>query len=139
MFILKAIIAIVSCALIACLFHYFWTAANNPRRLISIIDEHDAKFLYLAAVLIGGGIIIFSGFDKLLSWMPLSWGSHDEDGNFNPTRHGLAGFMALLIFPLLGYVESSARGQVDNDYLRQRVRELEDELATAKRSSPQAT
>jgi hypothetical protein len=138
----QVVLAIAACALIACVLHYFFTAAFRPRRFLEFTNAEPIpakKWIYFLAVIIGCCIILFPGFDALLSWMPLSWGRHGEDGGFNPARHTIAAFLTSLAFPLLSYVESSARREVANEDLRARVIQLEKELIIAKHASSDAT
>jgi hypothetical protein len=129
--------AIVSCALIISVLHYFITAMFRPRRFLKLIDQETTpaiRWPYIGAVVIGSCAIVFPGFESILSWAPLSWGWTNEEGShYLPARRFVAVLLTVLALSLLEFMANSARRFVAIELLREEVFQLEQELARTKR------
>lgn len=139
MIVLKVLAALMSCGMIIAGFHFFYTAAYRPRRLLSLMgsmDERKRSWPYLGCVFIGVAMVFYGGFDFLLSWIPLTWGGVDADGEFRSTRHVLAGMLATLALPLISYVERAAMQELQLEKRKLRIESLERDRADALNEVP---
>lgn len=109
MLVLKVLVGLISTASLAALTIYAWLAyAGTSETLYSTIntrlmDWRKRAFVGLAAVAFL--VCIYNGVDGMLFWLPDSWGSIDEDGNFQTVRTALAGvgtaFIGLALIQVL--------------------------------------
>lgn len=55
-------------------------------------------------------VVLSEGFYSLLFWMPSSWGSVNEDGDWTTTRRTACGMLAL-VFTALAFAAACARAE----------------------------
>lgn len=73
----------------------FWYWAFKGKREIIRGSEKYRYYNVFVASLIVIGIFFYGGFDKLLFFIPESWGSINEGGDFVTTRSLFAGMLAM--------------------------------------------
>ena len=74
----------------------FWYWAFKGKREIIRESKKYKYYNVLVASLIVTGIFFYGGFDKLLFFIPESWGGINEGGNFESTRSLFAGPLAMV-------------------------------------------
>ena len=72
----------------------FWYWAFKGKQEVIRSDNNRDYYVFLGS-LIGVGAFFYGGFDKLLFFIPESWGSIDEGGDFVTTRSLFAGMLAV--------------------------------------------
>lgn len=91
--------SLVALAIYACLVY-----RGKSELLYSTIDSRQMdwqKKVFLGLAAFGFLACIFNGIDGLLFWMPDSWGSLDEEGDFKTVRTSLASIGTLFIGGIL--------------------------------------
>ncbi len=73
----------------------FWYWAFKGKKEIIHGDKKGYYYLCIGS-LIGVGMFFYFGFDKVLFFIPSSWGFIDEDGDFVSLKFYLAGFLAFV-------------------------------------------
>ncbi len=119
--------------LIGCAASFVYMGLYHPTRLAHLDTERTWRsekygmFKYLAwltLAMIGIGICIYHGLAFLFSWMPHSWGTYDEEGEFQTWAEGLAGIGAFLgsLAIITGFVEAAHKFNklnAENETLRE--------------------
>jgi hypothetical protein len=73
----------------------FWYWAFKGKQ--EVIGSNNNRYYYVfLGSLMGIGIFFYGGFDKLLFFIPESWGGIDEGGDFISTRSYFAGALAMV-------------------------------------------
>lgn len=143
--ILKIVLIILAIGGLVALLHFGFSATLNPRyfleftgrlqaRNFSVYAQQDLSVkgkIYIGFVLIGAGVIAFTGFKQLLFWIPDSWGQISE-GEFHPLKDTIAALFAFLSFGLLAHLETSASRSLLVEHLNSEVKRLEQELTATK-------
>ncbi len=106
--------AVISTAPAATAMWSVWTASSNPRKLLELHGEIRPEsapngplraswkgYALLILSTIGYGVFIFGGVRASLFWMPESWGTHDEDGEWSPYKLSLS--MAFAVVGALAF------------------------------------
>jgi hypothetical protein len=117
--------------LIGCLVQIIYIFLKKPtERAVDLNDSlNESKittFLSYVPFIIAWiclGIFIYCGINFLFSWMPKSWGSYDEDGEFTATRDFLSGlfsfFGSLYLLDTFAKVGHKVHDlDIENDRLR---------------------
>lgn len=107
-----------------------WTASTNPRKLLELHGEIRPEsapngplrtswkgYALLIFSTIGYGVFIYGGISASLFWMPDSWGTHDEDGEWTPYKLSIA-----MIFAVVGALGFAS---MLGDYCRLRIEDQE--------------
>lgn len=112
MLVLKVLVGLISTASLAALAIYAWLLYKGTSETLystintRLMDWRKRAFVGLAAVAFLASI--YNGIDSMLFWMPDTWGSIDEDGDFRTVRTALAGVGAFLIgLPLIQVIDSA--------------------------------
>jgi hypothetical protein len=111
---LKLLLGLFSVAAIASLAIYAVLACRPRSRLLESLNGtgHVPTSTAWLFGIAGLALLfcVYSGLDAMLWWLPSSWGRVDEDGEFIPLRHMLAGVGACCItYPIAGHLASSPR------------------------------
>lgn len=92
--------AVGSILLLALPLHMVITSAASPHSLLRLVDGIKAhpvrSYTYIALCIVGFGSITYMGVQELFGWMPDSWGSSDEYGEWQSTASYIAGIIALV-------------------------------------------
>jgi hypothetical protein len=75
-------------------FLFWYWAFEGKQEVIGGSDNNRYYYVFMGS-LVGIGIFFYGGFDKLLFFIPESWGSIDEGGDFVTTRSLFAGMLAM--------------------------------------------
>jgi hypothetical protein len=136
---------VVDIVLIGCVVSYFYMAVHNPVRL-ALLDTTPGRTDYryhawFIAAWIGFAIFIYHGVAFLLSWMPHSWGSYTDDGEFQKWAQIIAGLCALFgsIAIISGFTEAAHKfNELETknealhhsfDYIQKQIQHLDNSLA----------
>jgi hypothetical protein len=79
---------------------YFWISAFKEKKEILHSDNNFYYALFLGS-LIGVGIILYLAFDGILFFIPESWGSVDNDGEYQSLRSFIAALFAFILSAFL--------------------------------------
>lgn len=128
--VLKGIGGAATTAALVCLAVYTLLAyREDARPLLRIYKESASSFLarcFLIVCLIAFVVCIYQGADWMLQWMPDSWGSLDEDGEYVTLRHSIAFVFAFFFGGMLAQVIGRATDAAEkNEQLSRRIRRLE--------------
>jgi hypothetical protein len=127
----KVLLAFCSSAALICFSIYIYLAnrgrspylyfPTNGRMPIPI-----GKKVFLAFAAIALLVCIYAGSELMLFWIPKTWGSLDEDGDFVTTQFLLASLFTTFGGIALGiFIEKSIQNQFDNYNLAIECEELE--------------
>ena len=122
-------LAVVSLLAVGCAFHYFYSAALQPETFLARNRKSNPTALawvYFIAALGGTTVILFSGFDAILSWMPLSWGTSDIEGTFSTFRGTLAAALTSFCLPVFSFADNYAANALQVEDLKRQVAALKD-------------
>lgn len=107
------IAAAVVCVTLFAMVETVWTVMNRPAAAVERFERANERFgksrVYLIAALIGYLGVVYCGIYGLLFWMPSSWGTVGEDGEFTALRHTVAGLFTFAALPAAGLFGRYAR------------------------------
>ena len=86
----QLIIALILCG--ATVIYWYWAFQGRQEVTKSNKEIH---YLVFVGSLIGVGIFLYGGFDLILFFIPDSWGSVNEDGDWISTKNYFACFLAM--------------------------------------------
>ena len=124
--------AVLSLLAIGCALHYFYSAALQPAAFLARSRKNNPTPLawgYFIAAFAGTIVVLFNGFDAILAWMPLSWGTSESGGDFAPFRKTLSAGLTFSCLPVFSLVDDYAACAL-------RVEELKRQVAALQLTSP---
>lgn len=92
------IIAPIATAPLLALCAYIYLAYRGNSAAVLATSNREIPWplkIFLGMAAIGLGICLYSGAERMLSWMPNTWGGLDESGDFKPLGSSLAMMFAL--------------------------------------------
>lgn len=144
----RVVFGIGSTTAVVAVVHYCYLAIANPARLAGIgRDDEDSSYpplsksgIYMLLVFIGSVAICSVGFRGLFSWMPETWGTEAEDGDFAPVSDGLgfglgvmAGMAVIYFLGKLSLDQLGATGTIET--LEAEVKSLKAEVFRQERAN----
>ena len=123
----QAVLYLIGTVSLGCLAFYAWHVSRGKSPLLygmSLSRDLSAKErLFLGLAALAFFVCLVQGADTMLGWMPSSWGSVDEDGEFQRFSFMLAFVFALGTFYVFGRtIEQSTRREVELDELIKTIR-----------------
>jgi len=115
MIVLQVILAAFSTACLVALGVYFYLASSGGSPTLYALSRRNPVLsmrqkLFLGFAALGLMVCIFNGAAAMLFWLPDSWGSIDEDGEFQTYRVGLALLFTMGAVGWLGFLEKASYG-----------------------------
>jgi hypothetical protein len=111
-------IILIGCPL-SYIYRALWSPANfvlfnTPKNYWPNNKPDIITVAYLTATFVGFATIIYNGTEFLFSWMPHSWGSYNEDNEFDMLSQTLAGWCAMSgSFALVTGLSQAAHSRYD--------------------------
>jgi hypothetical protein len=92
--------ALLAASALICLCVYVWSAYRGNDSTILSTDERLMSFkkkVFFSFAAIGLFTCVFQGIESMLWWLPSSWGTHDEEGDFTTWRVQLSALITLFL------------------------------------------